>query len=109
MKKKNVLILCLHRPDRSPSQRFRFEQYLSYLEQNGYAFDFSYLLDKQADKAYYQPGHYLKKIGIIASGTWKRLLETINVKRYDLLFVQREAYMLGTAFFEKTMARTVPM
>jgi glycosyltransferase involved in cell wall biosynthesis len=109
MEKKKVLILCLHRPGRSPSQRFRFEQYLSYLEEHGYYFDFSYLLNEQADKAFYQPGHYLTKAAIILSATWRRLLETIRVNKYDLLFVQREAYMLGTAFFEKAMARNVPM
>lgn len=106
---KRVLILCLHRPDRSPSQRFRFEQYINFLESNGYSIDFSFLLNAEQDKAYYQPGQYAKKLSIVLSSTWKRLIEAINVKKYDLIFVQREAYMLGTAYFERAMGSKVPM
>jgi glycosyltransferase involved in cell wall biosynthesis len=106
---KKVLILCLHRPGRSPSQRFRFEQYLSFLEQNGYAFDFSFLIDEKGDKIFYKPGEYFKKMQIVLSSMIKRLTEMVNVGKYDLVFVQREAFMLGTAFFERTMAKKVPM
>lgn len=106
---KRVLILCLHRPDRSPSQRFRFEQYLPYLEQNGYQFDFSYLLDENQDKVYYTAGHYLNKVQIVLSSIVKRIKQVLNAKRYDLVFVQREAFMLGSAFFERAIGRKVPM
>jgi len=50
---KNVLILCAHRPKRSPSQRYRFEQYLPFLEQQGFKFTFSYLLNEK-DEAHLQ-------------------------------------------------------
>ena len=50
---KKVLIWVLHRQDRSPSQRFRFEQYLSFLEENGYSFEYAYLIDKNDDKIFY--------------------------------------------------------
>ena len=106
---KKVLILCLHRPNRSPSQRFRFEQFISYLEEHGYQIDFSYLLNAEQDKAYYRPGHYAQKLRIVLSSTLKRLGELFKVKKYDLIFVQREAYMLGTAFFERGMGSKVPM
>jgi glycosyltransferase involved in cell wall biosynthesis len=106
---KKVLILCLHRPNRSPSQRFRFEQYLPYLEQQGYSFDFSYLLNEQDDKAFYQPGHYPAKARIVLKSIARRLGELRRIHRYDLLFVQREAFMLGSAFFEKRMAARKPM
>jgi glycosyltransferase involved in cell wall biosynthesis len=106
---KRVLILCLHRPNRSPSQRFRFEQYLGYLEQNGYEFDFSYLLDQQSDKIYYKPGQYGKKLMIVMRSITRRLRELMKARRYDLVFVQREAFMLGTPFFERAIAGKVPM
>ncbi|HKZ67658.1 MAG TPA: hypothetical protein VJ111_14930, partial [Chitinophagaceae bacterium] len=87
---KKVLILCLHRPNRTPSQRFRFEQYLGYLENNGYSFDFSYLLDEKQDKAFYQPGNYFKKLQIILSSTAKRVNNLLQAKKYDLVFVSRQ-------------------
>ncbi len=106
---KKVLILCVHRPNRSPSQRFRFEQYLPFLEQNGYRFNFSYLLNEEQDKIYYNPGNYLKKLQIAIAASSKRIFETVVSKRYDLIFVHREAYMLGTSFFERVMGNKVPM
>lgn len=106
---KRVLIQCMHRPGRSPSQRFRFEQYLPFLEQNGYRIDFSYLLNEKQDKDFYKAGKYWAKAGIVIRSTWRRLKELWSASQYDLLLVQREGYMLGTPFFEKRLAKKVPM
>ena len=46
----SILFVCLHRPNRSPSQRFRFEQYLSFLKNAGYQTRFSFLLNANEDK-----------------------------------------------------------
>ena len=35
-----ILFVAAHRPQRSPSQRFRFEQYLEYLSTVGYTYDY---------------------------------------------------------------------
>ncbi len=101
-----VLFLGLHRPDRSPSQRFRFEQYLGYLKQNGFEYDFSYLLTAKDDKIYYSSGKLLKKAFVVFKSTFKRLRELFSASQYDIIFVQRECYMLGTAFFEKKFGRS---
>lgn len=106
---KKVLILCLHRPNRSPSQRFRFEQYLPFLSENGYQFHFSYLLDEKDDKVYYRSGGVASKMQIVLKSVLKRVKETMQITQYDLVFVQREAFMLGTAFFEKAIGKRVPM
>lgn len=98
---KRVLILCAHRPRRSPSQRYRFEQYLPYLESKGFEFTWSYLLDEDDDKAFYSQGNVLRKALI--------LLKTINIRRqdvsrfklFDTIFIQREASFIGTSHFEK--------
>jgi glycosyltransferase involved in cell wall biosynthesis len=106
---KKVLILCLHRPDRSPSQRFRFEQYIHFLEQNGYSFNFSYLLNEKQDRAFYRPKHYFSKLIILLQSTLKRWRQIRKSRKYDLIFVQREAFMLGSSFFEKKVAAKTPM
>jgi len=102
---KKVLIWVLHRPDRSPSQRFRFEQYLSYLEDNGYTFVYSYLISEKDDKVFYAKGNYLNKFFILLKSLWKRYWELQKASRYDMVFVQRECFMLGTAFFERRMSK----
>jgi glycosyltransferase involved in cell wall biosynthesis len=105
---KRVLFVCLHRPDRSPSQRFRFEQYIGYLEANGYSCYQSYLLNAKEDKAFYQAGNYARKAFILAKSTFKRLRETFFGK-YDLVFVQRECYLLGTSYFESKFGQKSKM
>lgn len=96
----SVLILCAHRPGRSPSQRYRFEQYLPYLEQHGFTFTFSYLLSETDDKLFYAHGHFPRKVGILAKSVFIRLKDCFRLKRYDVVFVQREALFLGTSVVE---------
>jgi glycosyltransferase involved in cell wall biosynthesis len=96
-----VLILCDHRPGRSPSQRYRFEQYLPYLEKKGFTFTWSFLLDAKDDKIFYSEGNALNKMLIILKSLRKRKKESKNYKDYDIIFIQREAHFLGTSEFEK--------
>lgn len=100
-----VLFLTLHRPDRSPSQRFRFEQYIEFLNENGYECSWSYLLNAEDDKKLYTPKNYFQKFIILLKSTFKRLKEVYSKDKWDLIFVQREAFMLGTTFFEKRFAK----
>ena len=103
---KKILFVAAHRPNRSPSQKFRFEQYLDYLKQNGYDYDFSYIVSAEDDKILYQPGKYLGKLGIFLKSSFKRWKDTTNASKYDIIFIQREAFMTGSVFFEKRFAKS---
>ncbi len=103
---KQVLILCAHRPCRSPSQRYRFEQYLGFLETQGFAFTFSYLLNEKDDALFYARGKLLSKLFILLKCTWIRLKDVARYKSFDLIFIQREAHFLGTSYFEKKAFRS---
>lgn len=101
----SVLFLTLHRPNRSPSQRFRFEQYLSFLEASDFNCSWSYLLDEEADKYFYQKGNYFRKFKILANSFFKRISEITSSKHFDIVFIQRECFMLGTTFFENQFSK----
>lgn len=103
---KKVLYIAMHRRDRSPSQRFRFEQYLEFLKQNGYDYDFSFLITPEDDKIFYSPGNLFKKGTIFLKCFMKRLGDAMKANQYDIIFIQREAFMTGTTFFEKQFARS---
>jgi len=102
---KKVLIITNHYPDRSPGQRFRFEQYFSYLRSNGFQIDVSFLLNEKEDKIFYSKGNYFGKGRIVCKSLYKRIKDLNRVSQYDLVFVFREAIFLGSAFFEKRFAR----
>src|SRR5690348_12204171 len=103
---KKVLYIAMHRKDRSPSQRFRFEQYLEFLKENGYDYDFSFLITPEDDKVFYSPGNTFKKGLIFLKCFLTRLKDVLRANSYDLVFIQREAFMTGTVFFEKMFARS---
>ncbi len=101
-----ILFVASHRPDRSPAQRFRFEQYLSFLEKHGYEYHFSYLITEQDDKIFYTPGNLHNKLLIFFKSAMRRLRDVMQSNHYDIIFVQREAFMTGSIYFEKKFARS---
>jgi glycosyltransferase involved in cell wall biosynthesis len=103
---KKVLFICLHRPDRSPGQRFRFEQYLTYLNNNGYDCQLSYLLNEKDDKAFYSKGHFIRKVFIYLKTLMKRTGDWFSMNKYDIIFIFRDALMTGSTFFEKRFGRS---
>lgn len=106
---KKVLILCIHPVNTVPGQRFRFEEFLTHLKANGYDITFSPQLSLNDKKIFHEPGHYFQKFSIVIKGIIKRLRETLTIKKYDLVFVHRQAFVLGTAWFEKKIGKKVPM
>jgi glycosyltransferase involved in cell wall biosynthesis len=104
--RKKVLFICLHRPDRSPGQRFRFEQYLSYLDEHGYKCTMSYLLNASDDKAFYAKGKFIRKVFIYFKTLAIRTGDWLGMGKYDVIFIFRDALMTGSTFFEKKFAKS---
>ena len=102
-----VLFVDMHREGRSPSQRFRYEQYLNYLKEEGVAWEHSYLLSKNGDANFYKPGNYFQKFKILFQSIGKRYRDIQKAGAYiDIVFVQREAFMLGVTYFEKQFSKS---
>ena len=106
MVKRKILFIAQHRLNRSPSQRFRFEQYLSLFEANGYDCELSFLIDQEDDKVFYSKGNIDKKALIVAKSFKKRQRDASKADSYDIIFVQREAFMTGTTIFERKFAKS---
>lgn len=100
-KQRRILYLVPHRFNRSPGQRFRCEHFIPYVEDAGYKITYSNALSKWDDYYFYSYGKYLIKLFIVAKVFCKRLLQILQVKKYDIVFIYREAFMLGTVFFER--------
>lgn len=103
---KKVLFIASHRLNRSPGQRFRFEQYLSHLTKNGYSCDVSYLISEDDDIIFYKKGKLFRKLIIIIRSYLKRLRDAVRAGNYDLVFISRESFMTGSLFFEKQFRRS---
>ncbi len=96
-----ILIIADHRLNRSPSQRYRFEQYLNYFKVNGFDWELSEIISQKDDKVFYSPGNYFKKAWILFKSLFIRLNDLRRAKQFDVIFIQREALLLGSSYFEK--------
>jgi glycosyltransferase involved in cell wall biosynthesis len=106
MTNKKILFIASHRKDRSPGQRYRFEQYFDFLQQNGYDCELAFFLTEADDKVFYSPGNILKKFFITIRSAKKRMRDVRRASQFDIVFIQREAFMTGSTFFEKGFRRS---
>ena len=98
---KKILFIVAHRLGRSPGQRFRFEQYLDFLQQNGYQYKISNFLNERDDKLFYSKGNYLQKLRILFKSIYVRYKDVRKASEYGIVFIYRDAIMIRSTYFEK--------
>lgn len=103
---KKILFIAHHRLDRSPGQRYRFEQYFNYFTENGFHCHLSNILDEADDKILYSKGNYLKKLAIALNAYKKRSQNLEKIHQYDLVVIYREAILTRSIYFEKQIAKS---
>ena len=96
-----ILFIADHRLNRSPSQRYRFEQYLDFFKANGFEWELSEIITQKDDAVFYHPGNYFKKAFIIIKSLFIRLKDLKRTKEFEIIFIQREALLIGSSYFEK--------
>lgn len=107
---KKILFIVHHRKDRSPGQRYRFEQYFPFLEENGVECHLANIISEKDDKILYSNGNYLKKAGIALNAYKIRWSNLSEITDYDLVIIYREAILTRSIYFEKKIARKgIPM
>lgn len=106
--KRKILILCQQEKGITPGQRFRIEQYLSFLEENNYEIEFSSLMKHSDNKYLYSAGFFIRKFIILVKSIFIRIYDLIRVKsnEFDAVFIYRDALMIGSVFFERQISKT---
>ena len=104
-KKKSIIFIVPYPRGEAPSQRFRFEQYIPYLEQHGYQTHFAPFLDKRTWEKLYKEGSFFKKITGIVRSFARRLITILTIYKYDFVFIHREAAHIGPPVFEFIIAK----
>ena len=100
----NVLVLAPYRFDTAPGQRFRIEQWMPRLERLGVRFDFRPFMSQRLSDILYRPGHQLEKAGVMLADLGRRALQAIESRRFDAVFLHREAALIGPPLIERTIA-----
>ncbi len=87
-------------PIEGASNRYRVEQYLPYLKREGVKYSLHPFWGSWAYKILYKDGYYLQKVFFFICATISRIFDILGIFRYDIVFIHREAYPIGGAFFE---------
>jgi len=95
-----ILFVVPYPQGTAPSQRFRFEHYLQYLEDNDIEYRIKSFLSKTTWNILYKPGYKWKKITGVLEGFINRFLTLFLARKYDIVFIHREATPIGPAWFE---------
>jgi glycosyltransferase involved in cell wall biosynthesis len=103
MTKKKILILCPSPRGTAPTQRLKYEQYLSLLEKEGYQFTISSFQTRRFWNIVYKPGRAVEKIGWTAMGYLRRVFDLLRAPFYDAVFVNLWVTPLGFPFFERML------
>lgn len=90
----------------APSQRFRFEQYLSSLEKD-FAIEVHSFIDEETWKKLYAPGLWGFKGKKMLQSFWKRLMLLPKLAKADHIFIHREATQIGPPIIEWILAKVL--
>jgi len=105
-----VLALMPALYDTSPGQRYRLEQWEPLLRERGVEITYEPFEDEELHALLYKPGMMGKKLQLVTRGLSRRMSLVRKVKNYDLVYILREAALLGPPVFEKLIhQRRVPI
>jgi glycosyltransferase involved in cell wall biosynthesis len=92
--------------DTSPGQRFRIEQWEPLLRRGGVEITYASFETDQLRSVLYRPGRMLAKMQAVTREMNRRRAELDNVAEFDLVYLFREAALMGPPWFERKMARS---
>ncbi len=96
--------------DTSPGQRFRLEQWEPLLADAGVQITYSPFETEALRSVLYQKGNAFTKIKAVGKNLRQRKATIRSASEYDLVYVFREAALLGPPWFERRIAKSgVPM
>jgi len=87
-------------PTEGPSNRYRVEQYLPYLKENGIYYKVRPFMSSKYYNICYKKSRILLKALYFLQSVWRRASDVFNSFSYDVIFIHIEAFPLGPAFIE---------
>ncbi|HKP45075.1 MAG TPA: glycosyltransferase family 4 protein [Pyrinomonadaceae bacterium] len=105
-----VLALVPSTYDTSPGQRHRIEQWEPFLRSRGVEITYAPFESEELHSILHQAGNRTRKMALIAASFSQRAAAVHQAKNYDLVYVFREAALLGPPVFERWIHKAgVPM
>lgn len=99
------LLVLTSYPDEAACTRFRISQFVPALERAGIEVVSEPFLDSALFSTFYRAGHRRQNAFGVARAIASRVVTVLRARRFDGVFVQREAALLGPAVTEELLAR----
>ena len=105
-----VLALVPSLYDTSPGQRYRLEQWEPLLRERGVEITYAPFESSELHETVYKPGQLGHKLKLVSQSLLRRFSLLSKIKDYDVVYVFREAALLGPPVFERLIhQRGVPI
>lgn len=96
--------------DTSPGQRYRLEQWEPFLKERGVEITYEPFESEQLHSVVYKPGQLGRKLALVSQAIGRRSALLSKIKNYDVVYIFREAALLGPPVFERLIhQRGVPI
>lgn len=105
----SVMVLAPYPPDRAPGQRYRIEQWMPRLAKLGVHCDLIPFEDEALYDLMETRGRWPLKAAKLLASALRRVSVLESVSRYDVVFLFREAVVMGPALLEPLVARRRPV
>lgn len=102
-----VIFITPYPHGEAPSQRFRFEQYLKFLDEHEVSYCLHPFLNRKGWTNLYSRGGGVRKSYYLIIGFLKRFFILFKVPFYNYIFIHREATPLGPPIFEWIVAKAL--
>ncbi|HEX8090546.1 MAG TPA: glycosyltransferase family 4 protein [Blastocatellia bacterium] len=97
----SICALMPYMPDTTPSQRYRVEQWLPYLQSQGISIDLRPFADDGLMRLLHKPGRRMAKAAAGAIRFASRASDVMATSRYDAVLIHRTASIAGPALLER--------
>lgn len=100
-----VLVLAPYHIDFCSGQRGRIELWANDLRSRGFEFEFLTFTDAKLGDVIYEQGFYAQKAWRMLKNFARQLHKTLSASRPDVIFIYREASLIGPAIIENIVKR----
>jgi glycosyltransferase involved in cell wall biosynthesis len=102
-RRRRALALVPYPLDEAPGQRYRIEQWAPYLRDAGIDVDFAPFAEPGLAARLYRPREYWIKTLLMSRAWLKRLRTVWASRRFDAVYLYREAALVGPALLERAL------
>jgi len=92
--------------DKSPGQRYRLEQWEPLLRERGVDITYAPFECAELNDVVYKQGQIAKKLRLVVQALGRRAALLSKLTNYDVIYLHREAALLGPAVFERLIHRS---